>query len=211
LWTLIQSRIERFEIKILFFSYDVVSHKQKIQCLSLIDFRFQAKCQFEVLSFNQFTSIFCSIPNLQHFSCTLKSEMSQDKLVNSDYVNVEKWRHLCGEFRDLIDLDCSIKCPLRSTNCLETDFVRIMANISRTSDRLINIHLYHNNETNNNIKSDVSNHVFLSKQKDYPSLSLVCIRKSQNNLLNGVHRLKPITILQTDGKVLVDSVSDVNI
>ncbi len=132
----------------------------------MIDFRFQAKWQLEIVSFNQFTTILNSIPNLQHLICTLKSETNQEKFTNSDYINLEKWRNLCNEFKDFSSLDCSIKCPLRSTNCFETDFVRIIANVSRASDRSINIHLYHNNESNHNIKSDVST---------FPSL--ICVRK----------------------------------
>jgi hypothetical protein len=134
----------------------MLSNKRKTQCLSLIDFRFQAKWQPEDLSFNQFISILNSIPNVQHLSCTLKSEANQEKFTNSDYVNKEKWRSLFVEFHDLINLDCLIKCPLKLSNCSEIDFVRIIANISRASDRSINIHLDYNNETTNNIKSDVS-------------------------------------------------------
>jgi len=127
-----------------------------MQCLSLIDFRFQAKWQPEGLSFSQFISILNSIPNIKHLLCTLKSEVNQEKLTNSDYINIEKWRSLFVEFHDLIDLDCSIKSPLKPSSCSETDFVRIRANVSRASDRSVNIHLCYSNETTNHIKSDVS-------------------------------------------------------
>lgn len=122
----------------------------------MIDFRFQAKWQPETLSFNQFISILNSIPNIQHLSCTLKSETCQEKLTSLDYINVEKWRSLYAEFHDLINLDCSIKCPLKSSSCSEIDFVRIIANVTRASDRSIDINLFYNNETTNHIKSDVS-------------------------------------------------------
>ncbi|CAF0868358.1 unnamed protein product [Rotaria sp. Silwood1] len=133
---------------------NVLSNQRKIQCLSLIDFRFQARWHPELLSFNQFISILHNIPNIQNFSCTLKFETNQKELANSDYINIEKWRNLCIEFYNLINLDCSIKSIINSSNGTETDFVRIIANISRTSDRSINIHLYYNNENPNHMKND---------------------------------------------------------
>ncbi|CAF1215904.1 unnamed protein product [Rotaria sordida] len=128
-------------------------NQRKVQCLSLIDFRFQARWHPELLSFNQFISILHIIPNLQNFSCTLKSETNQKEFDNSDYINIEKWRNLCIKFHNLINLDCSIKCILNSSNGSETDFVQIIANISRTSDRSINIHIYYNNENINHMKN----------------------------------------------------------
>ncbi|CAF0923834.1 unnamed protein product [Rotaria sordida] len=128
-------------------------NQRKVQCLSLIDFRFQARWHPELLSFNQFISILNIIPNLQNFSCTLKSETNQKEFDNSDYINIEKWRNLCIKFHNLINLDCSIKCILNSSNGSETDFVQIIANISRTSDRSINIHIYYNNENINHMKN----------------------------------------------------------
>jgi hypothetical protein len=109
-----------------------------------------------MLSFNQFTLILNSIPNLEHLSCTLITEINKEKLVNSDYVNIDKWRNFCIEFHQLIHLDCSITCPLKSSTCSQIDFVRIIANISRSSNRSINIQLYHNKETNNIDRHDVS-------------------------------------------------------
>ncbi|CAF3115710.1 unnamed protein product [Rotaria sp. Silwood2] len=135
---------------------NVLCNPRKIQCLSLIDFRFQAGFHPEILSFNQFTSILHNIPNIRHLSCTLKSETNQKEVANSDYINIDKWRNLCVELHDLIDLDCSIKCILNSSSGSETDFVRIIANISRTSIRSINIQLYNNNENTNHMKHDVS-------------------------------------------------------
>lgn len=143
-------------IKFSLFSYDVLRPERKIQCFSLIDFRCQVKWQPEMLSFNEFTVILSSIPNLEYFSCTLVTEINKEKLNNSDYVNIEKWKNLCMEFHNLIHLDCSITCPSKSSTCSHTDFVKIIANISRASDRTINIQLYHNNETNNIDKNDVS-------------------------------------------------------
>jgi len=138
------------------FSYDVIHNERKIQCLSLIDFRCQIRWQPEILSFNEFTSILNSIPNLEHLTCTLITETNKEKLINSDYVNIEKWKNFCMEFHDLINLDCSITCPLKSSTCSQTDFIRIIANISRSSDRSVNIQLYHNKETNNIDRHDVS-------------------------------------------------------
>ncbi|CAF1211884.1 unnamed protein product [Adineta steineri] len=136
--------------------YDILYKERKIQCLSLLDFRFQAKWQPEVLSFNQFLSILNSLPNLQHLSCTLKSEVTQDKLANSDYIKKERWRNLFAEFHYLIDLTCLIKCSLKSSNYSEIDFVRITANASHASDLPVDIQLYYNNDITSNIKSDLT-------------------------------------------------------
>ncbi|CAF1209772.1 unnamed protein product [Rotaria magnacalcarata] len=132
--------------------YHSLYNQRKIQCSSLIKFRFQARWQPEVLSFNQFTSILSMMPNLQNFSCTLQSAKNQEELVNSDYINKDKWQNLCAEFHDLSNLDCSIKCSLNSTNTSETNFVQIIATISRTFDRSISIRLYYHNENNNTMK-----------------------------------------------------------
>jgi len=152
------STFVKFKVKknLIFFSYNVLRNERKIQCLSLIDFRCQVRWQPESLSFDQFTTILNSIPNLQHFSCTLMTNTDKEKLIDSEYIDIELWRNLCVEFRDLIHLDCSIKCPLKSSTCFETDFVRIIANISRAPERSINIQLYHNNENINTTKNDVS-------------------------------------------------------
>jgi hypothetical protein len=136
------------------FSYDVLHYERDIQCLSLIDFRCQVRWQPERLSFNEFTSIIKRMRNLQNFSCTLMTETNREKLLDSDYINPEKWKDFSHEFHDLIHLNCLIKCPLKSSTCLESDFVRIIAKISRTSDRSIDIQLY---QTNNIIKNEVSN------------------------------------------------------
>ncbi|CAF3778168.1 unnamed protein product [Rotaria magnacalcarata] len=136
--------------------YHSLYNQRKIQCSSLIKFRFQARWQPEVLSFNQFTSILSMMPNLQNFSCTLQSAKNQEELVNSDYINKDKWQNLCAEFHDLSNLDCSIKCSLNSTNTSETNFVQIIATISRTFDRSISIRLYYHNENNNTMKHVVS-------------------------------------------------------
>ncbi|CAF3415341.1 unnamed protein product [Rotaria socialis] len=134
--------------------YNSLYNQRQIQCSSLIKFCFQARWQPEILSFNQFKSILNMVPNLQNFSCTLKSATNQKELVNSDYINKDKWQNLCAEFHDLSNLDCSIKCSLSSTNTSETNFVRIIATMSRTSDRSINIRLYYHNENNNTMKHD---------------------------------------------------------
>jgi len=84
------------------------------------------------------------------------TETNREKLLDSDYINIEKWKNFSHEFPDLIHLNCLIKCPLKSSTCLESDFVRIIAKISRTSNRSIDIQLYHHNQTNNIIKNDVS-------------------------------------------------------
>jgi hypothetical protein len=96
------------------------------------------------------------MPNLQHVSCVMRSESGQEKLTNSDYTNADKWRRLLTELQDLTDLNCIIKCPLKTSNYSECDFVRITANATRASERSINVHLSYNNDMTNNIKSDVS-------------------------------------------------------
>jgi hypothetical protein len=80
------------------------------------------------------------------------TETNKEKLLDSDYIDLEKWRNLCLQFSDLIHLDCLIKCPLKSSTSIETDFVRIIANTSCASERSIDIQLDHTNM----IKNDVS-------------------------------------------------------
>ena len=83
------------------------------------------------------------------------TEINRDKLLESDYLNLEKWTNFSHLFHNLINLNCFIKCPLKSPACLESDFVGIIAKISRTIDRTIDIQLY---QTNNIIKNEVIDH-----------------------------------------------------
>lgn len=140
----------------LFFSYNVLQKEDKIRCLSLIDFHCQAHWQPEIVTFDEFLSIFSCLPNLENFVCTFMSEIIKDKLLNSDFIQISKWTQFVKELSHLIHLDCSIICPFKSSTCFETDFIRILANISRHSDRSIDIHIYENNDLINTTKNDVN-------------------------------------------------------
>lgn len=83
------------------------------------------------------------------------SEIIKDKLLESDFIQQSKWTQFVREFSNLIHLDCSIICPFKSSTCFETDFIRILANISRHSDRTVDIQIYQNNDLTNTIKNDV--------------------------------------------------------
>ncbi|CAF1108625.1 unnamed protein product [Adineta ricciae] len=136
--------------------YDITSDERKIQCLSLTDFHFQTKWQPENLTFTHFVAILNCVPNIQHLFCILRTELTQDKFIHSDYIVVDKWRALFHELRSLIDLTCTIKCPLKASNYTECDFLRINANVSRASQQSIDIHLCYNNEIMNNVKNDLT-------------------------------------------------------
>lgn len=138
------------------FSYDAASDDRKIQCLSLTDFRCQAKWQPEALPFQQFALIVQSMPHVRHVSCVLRSESGQEKLINTDYTNADKWRGLLANLGNVLDFTCTIKCPLKASNYAECNFVRISANVSRASEKCINVHLRYNNDIDHHTKSDVS-------------------------------------------------------
>ena len=95
------------------------------------------------------------MPNLQNFFCILKSETYQEKILHSDLFNIELWRQFCHEFSSLIQLDCVIKCPFKSTNSLEMDFLRITGERSKNFDRSIDIHLRYHDDFNYPIRNEV--------------------------------------------------------
>lgn len=129
--------------------------QQKIQCSSLTEFHLQSFCQLDRLDFQQFVSVLRLIPNLEKYSCTLKSDVSQDKLRQSDLLNVDLWRQFCESHRNLVHLDCLIKCLVKSSNSLEMDFLRITAERSRSLDRSVDIRVLYRDDFNCSIKTDV--------------------------------------------------------
>jgi len=135
----------------------------------LTDFHCQARWQPEIVTFDEFLSIFTCLPNLQHFICTFMSEIIKDKLLELDFIQISKWTQFAKEFANLIHLDCSIICPFKSSTCFETDFIRILGNISRHADRTVDIQIYQNNDLTNTIKNDVKTK-FQNKNKKTKSL-----------------------------------------
>ena len=96
------------------------------------------------------------MPNLRQITCTFISDTKEEIIINSDYIDKDKWYNLCVEFHDLIKLNCVIQYSVYSSMCSEIDFVRAITNTSRTYDRLIDIHFHYNNENMTSITKDVS-------------------------------------------------------
>lgn len=133
-------------------SSNILYSHQKIQCLSLIDFRLQARLKPEVLSFNQFTSILNIVPNLQNFSSILRFQTTEKELLKCDYVDVKNWKNFAVQLHELVTLNCSIKCYLNSSYNSEIYVGQIIANLSDRNNRLIPIYFDSNNKSLNNTK-----------------------------------------------------------
>ena len=145
--------------------------QRKTQCPSLLDFRFQSKWQPEKFTFEHFSALMKNLPHLRHCSCTFKSEVQEENILNSSYVKVDHWRRLCDDLLDLVHFDCVIKSPVKSSNTLERDFLKIKANVCRTSDRTTDVQLYYFDERNPNTKTEVE--PFFDRGERLISLSLL--------------------------------------
>lgn len=128
-----------------------------VQALLLNDFRCQTKWSTGKCSFDQLTSIINRMPNVKHLSWILMSDMQKENLLQMDLVNLNQWKGFLSKMTSLLDFDFLVKCPSKSLSDFPHDFIRILAKISSTSDRTIQI------EMDNAIKDEVRSILLFSR------------------------------------------------
>ena len=112
---------------------------QEIEALKLKEFR----CQVKKCSFEEFQSIISRMNNIKQFSWMLITEIHRENLLQTDFVNLEKWKDFISTFLHLYQFDCSIKCPSKSSSEFPYDFIRIFG---QKSNRLMNIQMDNTNK-----------------------------------------------------------------